>query len=83
MTFSTSQKSPRVLAPLALPSPDLTHPLCPEMGKRCLKAQKGKSQPRIIFKGEANLQYGRKQPSFGGLTVGAGMLVRYFTLKKK
>lgn len=36
-TFSSSQKSPRVLAALALPSPDLTRPLCPEMGKGGLK----------------------------------------------
>lgn len=29
-------------------------------GKRWLKAQKGKSQPKILFKGEANLQCDRK-----------------------
>jgi len=59
VTFSTSQNSTRVLDPLALPSADLTR-LCPEMVKRWLKAQKGKSQPKIFFKTEANLQCGRK-----------------------
>lgn len=36
-TFSSSQKPLRVLAALALPSPDLTRPLCPETGKGGLK----------------------------------------------
>lgn len=40
------------------------HLLCPEMEKRCLKAQKGKSQPNTSFKGEANLQCGNEQQHY-------------------
>lgn len=84
-TISSSQKSPRVLAALALPSPDLTCHLCPEMGKGGLKHKRENLSLKSYLKEKLTccVIWSSKSNLFGGLRAGAGMCVRYFTYKKK